>query len=336
MRTRVADMLGVEFPICAFSHCRDVVAAVSNAGGFGVLGAVAHSPERLQNELAWIEEQTGGKPYGVDLLLPPKYVGADKGGIDAQQARELLPEEHRAFVDDILTRYGIPARAEEPRASSGGLNISPKGYQPLLDVAFAHNIRLIASALGPPPADLVERAHDRDVLVAALAGTTQHARRHAATGVDLIVAQGTEAGGHTGEVATMVLVPEVVDAVAPIPVLAAGGIARGRQVAAALALGAEGVWCGSVWLTTEEAETMPVVKDKFLAATSSDTVRSRSLTGKPARMLRTAWTDEWERADSPDPLGMPLRPALIDDPRRRMNRAAAQTSSSARQPATDY
>jgi NAD(P)H-dependent flavin oxidoreductase YrpB (nitropropane dioxygenase family) len=336
MRTRVADLLGVEFPICAFSHCRDVVAAVSNAGGFGVLGAVAHSPERLDTELSWIEEQTGGKPFGVDLLLPPKYVGAERGGIDPQQVGQLLPEEHRRFVDDLLSRYGIPASTAEARQPSGALNISPKGYEPLLDVAFGHRIRLIASALGSPPVELVSRAHDNDVLVAALAGTTQHARQHAATGVDLIVAQGTEAGGHTGQVATMVLVPDVVDAVAPIPVLAAGGIARGRQIAAALALGAEGVWCGSVWLTTEEAETPPVVKDKFLAATSSDTVRSRSLTGKPARMLRTAWTDEWERVDSPDPLGMPLQTALIDEPQRRINRAAAQTGSAARELATYF
>jgi NAD(P)H-dependent flavin oxidoreductase YrpB (nitropropane dioxygenase family) len=336
MRTRVADMLGVEFPICAFSHCRDVVAAVSNAGGFGVLGAVAHSPQRLDTELTWIEEQTGGKPYGVDLLLPPKYVGAEQGGIDATQARELLPEQHRAFVDDLLARYGISVPTDEERLRPGDLNISPKGYQPLLDVAFAHRIRLIASALGPPPPDLVTRAHDREVLVASLAGTTEHARRHAAAGVDLIVAQGTEAGGHTGQVSTMVLVPEVVDAVAPVPVLAAGGIARGRQIAAALALGAEGVWCGSVWLTTEEAETLPVVKDKFLAASSSDTVRSRSLTGKPARMLRTAWTDEWERADSPDPLGMPLQSALIGDPQVRINRAAAQPDAKARELATYF
>jgi NAD(P)H-dependent flavin oxidoreductase YrpB (nitropropane dioxygenase family) len=336
MRTRVAEMLGVEFPICAFSHCRDVVAAVTNAGGFGVLGAVAHSPERLETELSWIEEQTGGKPYGVDLLLPPKYVGADRGGIDAGHIGELLPEEHRRFVDELLSRYGIPASTDDDRESSGGLNISPKGYEPLLDVAFGHRIRLIASALGSPPADLVNRAHDHDVLVAALAGTTQHARQHAAAGVDLIVAQGTEAGGHTGQVATMVLVPDVVDAVAPVPVLAAGGIARGRQVAAALALGAEGVWCGSVWLTTEEAETPPVVKDKFLAANSSDTVRSRSLTGKPARMLRTAWTDEWERADSPDPLGMPLQTALIGGPQRRINQAAAHADSGARDLATYF
>jgi NAD(P)H-dependent flavin oxidoreductase YrpB (nitropropane dioxygenase family) len=328
-------MLGVEFPICAFSHCRDVVAAVSNAGGFGVLGAVAHSPHRLETELRWIEEQTGGKPYGVDLLLPPKYVGAEHGGIDSKQARALLPAEHRAFVDDLLARYGIAPPTDEQRLPPG-LNISPKGYEPLLDVAFAHRIRLIASALGPPPADLVRRAHDNDVVVAALAGTTQHARRHAAAGVDLIVAQGTEAGGHTGEVATMVLVPEVVDAVSPTPVLAAGGIARGRQIAASLALGAEGVWCGSVWLTTEEAETPPVVRDKFLAATSSDTVRSRSLTGKPARMLRTAWTDEWDRPDSPDPLGMPLQSALIGDPQARINQAAAHPDAKARELATYF
>ncbi|WP_343601367.1 nitronate monooxygenase family protein [Mycobacterium sp.] len=334
MRTSVAEMLGVEFPICAFSHCRDVVAAVSNAGGFGVLGAVAHSPQRLETELTWIEQQTGGKPYGVDLLLPPRYVGADRGGIDPTQLADLMPAQHRAFLDDLLARYGIePGADHTPR---GGLNVSPKGYQPLLDVAFDHDIRLIASALGPPPPDLVSRAHDNNVLVAALAGTTAHATRHAAAGVDLIVAQGTEAGGHTGEVATMVLVPEVVDAVAPVPVLAAGGIARGRQVAAALALGAEGVWCGSVWLTTEEAETPPVVKDKFLAATSSDTVRSRSLTGKPARMLRTAWTDEWERPDSPDPLGMPLQTALVSESQMRIIRAAGQPESQARELATYF
>ncbi|GFG96453.1 monooxygenase [Mycobacterium timonense] len=329
-------MLGVEFPICAFSHCRDVVAAVTNAGGFGILGATAHSPARLRNELTWIEEQTGGKPYGVDLLLPPKYVGAEQGGIDATQARTLLPDEHRAFVDDLLARYGVTVPAGEPRPSAGGLNISPKSYQPLLDVAFDHDIRLIASALGPPPADLVARAHDQDVLVAALAGTTRHAQRHAAAGVDLIVAQGTEAGGHTGDVATMVLVPEVVDAVAPVPVLAAGGIARGRQIAAALALGAEGVWCGSVWLTTEEAETVPVVKEKFLAATSSDTVRSRSMTGKPARMLRTAWTEEWDRPENPDPLGMPLQTALITEPQVRINSAAAHGGGKARELATYF
>jgi NAD(P)H-dependent flavin oxidoreductase YrpB (nitropropane dioxygenase family) len=336
MPTRAAELLGVEFPIVAFSHCRDVVAAVSKAGGFGVLGAVAHTPELLDTELTWIEEQVGDRPYGVDLLLPPKYAGADQGGLDADQVPSLMPEEHRRFLDELLERYGVPAADGPRRLGGAGLNVSPKGYEPLLDVAFAHRIRLIASALGPPPADLVDRAHQAGVLVAALAGTTDHARRHAARGVDLIVAQGTEAGGHTGEVSTMVLVPEVVDAVAPVPVLAAGGIARGRQVAAALALGAEGVWCGSVWLTTEEAETPPVVKEKFLRASSTDTVRSRSLTGKPARMLRTAWTDEWQRSDTPDPLEMPLQTALIADAQLRIHRAANQPGSGAAELATYF
>ncbi|MBV8304332.1 MAG: nitronate monooxygenase, partial [Acidimicrobiia bacterium] len=293
MQTRVSEMLGVEFPILAFSHCRDVVAAVTNAGGFGVLGAVAHSPEQLEIDLTWIEEQVHGRPYGLDLLLPQKYAGADEGGIDIDRetVRQLLPPEQQAFVDDILRRYGVPELDDETRGlvfgRGGVLSISPKGYEPLLDIAFAHGIRLIASALGPPPPALIERAHGSDVLVVALAGTRTHAERHKAAGVDFIVAQGTEAGGHTGEISTMVLVPEVVEAVRPVPVLAAGGIATGRQIAAAMALGAEGVWCGSVWLTTEEAETQPAVKEKFLAATSKDTVRSRSLTGKPARMLRS-------------------------------------------------
>jgi NAD(P)H-dependent flavin oxidoreductase YrpB (nitropropane dioxygenase family) len=194
---------------------------------------------------------------------------------------------------------------------------------PLMDVAFSHPISLIVNALGPPPPDLIERAHTSGVLVGALAGKKSHAVRHVAAGADVIIAQGHEAGGHTGEIATMVLVPEVVDAVAPVPVLAAGGIGSGRQMAAALALGAEGVWCGSVWLTTLEAETHPTVKDKFLAATSSDTVRSRSHTGKPARQLRSAWTEEWDGPGSPGPLPMPLQPMLVAEANRRIERAAA-------------
>jgi NAD(P)H-dependent flavin oxidoreductase YrpB (nitropropane dioxygenase family) len=332
VHTAVCDLLGIEFPILAFSHCRDVVAEVTKAGGFGVLGAVAHTPDQLEIDLNWIDEQVRGKPYGVDLLLPQKFVGADSGGLDREAVRALLPAEQQAFVDDILRRYHVPPLPEDVGAGRlGALNVAPSGYGPLLDIAFGHDIKLVASALGPPPPELIERAHRAGVAVAALAGKTVHAQRHAAAGVDMIVAQGTEAGGHTGEIATMVLVPEVVDAVAPIPVLAAGGIARGRQMAAAMALGAQGVWTGSVWLTTEEAETHPVVKQKFIAAQSSDTVRSRSLTGKPARMLKSAWTEEWERADTPDPLGMPLQTALVADAQMRIQRAAHNEGSGAEQ-----
>src|SRR4051812_35776296 len=332
MQNRVCEMLGIEFPILAFSHCRDVVAAVTNAGGFGVLGAVAHTPEQLEIDLGWIEAEVKGKPYGLDLLLPQKYAGADEGGLDREAVRSLLPPEQQQFVDDILKRYEVPPLTDDVVRRGGGLNnVAPSGYEPLLDVTFAHHVKLVASALGPPPPALIERAHAQDVLVAALAGKAAHAVRHKAAGADLIVAQGTEAGGHTGEVSTMVLIPEVVDQVAPTPVIAAGGIGNGRQIAAAMALGAEGVWCGSVWLTTEEAETHPVVKQKFLAATSSDTVRSRSLTGKPARMLRSSWTDEWAREDTPDPLGMPLQTALVAEAQFRIQRSAHTSGSGAEQ-----
>jgi NAD(P)H-dependent flavin oxidoreductase YrpB (nitropropane dioxygenase family) len=326
MRTPVCDQLGIEFPILAFSHCRDVVAAVSRAGGLGVLGAVAFSPERLEIELDWIEQHSGGRPYGVDLLVPATYVGVEEGGLDSTKLAGMIPEEHRRFVDALMEKYGVPPlpRDEQLSSSAGLLSWSHKGAQPLIDVALSRDgIRLMANALGPAPDFMVEAAHARDVAVAGLVGKRVHAERQVAAGVDIIVAQGYEAGGHTGEVATMVLVPEVVDAVGDTPVLAAGGIATGRQIAAAMALGAQGVWCGSVWLTTEEAETHPIVKEKFLAATSSDTVRSRASTGKPARQLRSAWTDEWDDPKNPDPLPMPLHGMLIAEAQGRMSRSAA-------------
>lgn len=331
MHTKATDLVGIDVPIFAFSHCRDVVAAVSNAGGLGVLGAVAHSPEQLDIDLRWIEEQVNGKPYGVDLLVPEKYVGADEGGLDRDALESLLPDEHRAFLQDLLARYDVPPLPEGSGAPRGigGMRVDPKSMAPLLDVCFEHSPRLLASALGPPPPHFIERAHAADIPVAALAGSVEHAIRHAEAGADLVVAQGTEAGGHTGLIATMVLVPLVVDAVGPLPVLAAGGIGNGRQLAAGMALGADGAWCGSVWLTTEEAETPPAVKDKLLAAGPGDTVRSRSMTGKPARMLRTAWTDEWERPDGPGPLPMPIQPLLIGPAMARIGSVAEQRGTGA-------
>ncbi len=330
MRTPVCDQLGIEFPVLAFSHCRDVVAAVTRAGGFGVLGATTHTPDQLEVELRWIDEAVEGKPYGVDVLVPEKLAGKDEGGpggLSGAALADLIPEEHRRFLDQLLREFGIdpaPPGGDEPLAVTDmAVGLSIPGALRLIEVALEHPVRLVANALGAPPPELIEAAHGRDIPVAALAGKREHAERHQAAGVDIVVAQGYEAGGHTGEIATMVLVPEIVDAVAPLPVLAAGGIASGRQMAAAMALGAQGVWTGSVWLTTKEAETHPVVMDKFLAARSSDTVRSRSLTGKPARQLRSAWTDAWDRPDSPGPLPMPLQPLLVESARRRITRAAA-------------
>jgi NAD(P)H-dependent flavin oxidoreductase YrpB (nitropropane dioxygenase family) len=333
MRTKATDLVGIDIPLFGFSHCRDVVAAVTKAGGFGVLGAVAFTPDQLEVELDWIDDHVGDHSYGVDIIVPAKYVGIEQGGLTRGAVDELIPTEHREFLDQLLERYGVEALPEQGGRGGGDelMGFSHESGRALLDVVWAHEkVRLVANALGPAPDYLVTEAHERGILVAGLVGTVVHAERQRAAGVDLVIAQGAEAGGHTGEIGTMVLVPQVVDAVAPTPVLAAGGIADGRQIAAALALGAEGVWCGSVWLTTEEAETHPVVKEKFLAATSADTLRSRAKTGKPARQLRSAWTDEWDDPANPDPLPMPLQMILVGEAEARIARTAASSEGAKR------
>jgi NAD(P)H-dependent flavin oxidoreductase YrpB (nitropropane dioxygenase family) len=323
--TPICERLGIEFPIFAFSHCRDVVAAVSKAGGYGVLGALAFDPEQLDMELTWIDKHAGGKPYGVDIVMPAKYVGQG-GGDEAKldNLADLIPQQHRDFVESLMAEHGVPPLPEGRDDSpiiAAGLNVdSMAGGH--VEVSLAHGATMLVNALGPPPPDVIEQAHDNDVLVGALIGSRQHAERQVAQGVDVIVAQGTEAGGHTGEVATMVLVPEVVDAVGPdVPVLAAGGIGSGRQMAASLALGAQGVWTGSIWLAVAEADTSDVIVDKLLKATSKDTVRSRAWSGKPARQLRTAWTDAWEADDAPDLLPMPLQGIVHMEMLHRVSRA---------------
>ena len=332
MKSDLCEMLGIEFPIFAFTHCRDVAAAVSRAGGMGVLGALAFSPEQLEIELSWIDEHCGGKPYGVDVVMPVKSADREAGLHDekqlAQQLRGMISQEHWDYVEKILADHGVPPLPEETDSGSGGdpLSSGVLGWTeatgtPLIDVALAHPITLLASALGPPPKEAIDRAHEQGVKVAALIGRVEQAVRDVQKGVDIIIAQGYEAGGHTGEVASMVLVPDVVDAVAPVPVLAAGGIATGRQMAAAMALGAQGVWTGSIWLTVTEANTGEIAMDKLLAASSTDTVRSRALTGKPARQLRTAWTDAWEAPESPGTLPMPLQFILNNYAMRRISRS---------------
>jgi NAD(P)H-dependent flavin oxidoreductase YrpB (nitropropane dioxygenase family) len=335
-------MFGIDVPILAFSHCRDVVAAVTRAGGMGVLGAAAHSPEQLEIDLEWIEAEVGDRPYGVDVIVPLSYAGSEAGGLTIEEVRSLIPPQHRAFVEAVLSRYGVPELPDsagpegDPSSRGGqigdagaGMIFSADRADPQLEIALAHRTALVVNALGPPTEHMIDRAKSEGRRIGALAGAAQHAERHVRAGVDLIIAQGYEAGGHTGEIGSMVLIPEVVDAVGDIPVLGAGGIGRGRQMAAAMALGAAGVWCGSVWLTTEEAETHPVVKQKFLAAGSADTVRSRSRTGKPARQLRSAWTDEWDDPDTPMPLGMPMQPVLVENALQRIDRATYRPGSGA-------
>jgi NAD(P)H-dependent flavin oxidoreductase YrpB (nitropropane dioxygenase family) len=310
MNTEIRQKLGIEFPIFAFTHCRDVVAAVTNAGGIGVLGAIGFTPDQLEVELTWIDEHVGDRPYGVDIVIPAKYEGMDEMDPDKLEAqiRGLVPAQHKEFALKILADHHVPEIPEDERRSGGMIGWTAAHAAGLLTVALRHpNVKLIANALGTPPPDVVERVQGAGLMIGALAGSVKHALNHKAAGLDFIICQGSEGGGHTGDVGSIVLWPEVVDAVAPIPVLAAGGVGSGRQMAAAMALGAQGVWSGTLWLTVEEADIPPKQMETYLAATSRDTVRSRSFTGKPCRMLKNDWTDAWEAEDTPDPLPMPLQ-----------------------------
>lgn len=329
---RLCEITGAEFPLFAFSHCRDVVAAVSRAGGFGVFGAAAFTPDSLEAELAWIDANVGGKPYGVDLLIPSAQA-VEEGTSHAEIARR-VPDEHRAFVHGLLQRHGIdvaPERLHQPRS------IGTQGAAEIMNIAFRHPIRLIASALGTAPPEMIARGRAAGVPVAALVGTAEHARRQLAAGVDVLVAQGGEAGGHTGEVATIVLVPEVLRTVAGrVPVLAAGGIMTGRQMAGMMAMGAAGVWTGSVWLATAESEVSETFREKMVAASSRDTVRSRHRTGKPARQLRSAWHDAWEAEGAPPALPMPLMSAASEPAISLIHRAADAGNPAAKELVTYF
>ena len=339
MKSPICEMLEIEFPLVAFSHCRDVVVAVSKAGGCGVLGAVGMSPEPLEKELKWIDDHIDGKPYGVDVLIPNKMVGKDEK-FDPEKLAKMIPQEYADFRADVLEKHGIdsPELREIDTAGSGfAENTQSDGAKALLDVAFNHPIKIIANALGVPPDWMIEMGKENNCKVAALLGTAKHAINQVKAGVDILVVSGTEAGGHCGSVSTMVLIPEVHEAIQPygdVPILAAGGIVTGKQMAAAMAMGASGAWCGSVWLTTIESEVDPIVKEKMVAANSSQTVRSRSRTGKHSRQLVTPWTEAWESETAPEPLPMPLQPMVAEPALQKVNKLAAGGHDGAKDLAT--
>ena len=336
MKSPICDMLGIEFPLLAFSHCRDVVAAVSRAGGFGVLGATAHSPESVERELKWIDDHVDGKPYGIDVLIPENISTAGESNVTWKTLEARISQEHRDFTRDLLKQHGVELTTTNV-ADNQPQPFDAKIALEVLDASFRHPIRLIANALGPAPALLIERARECGVPCAGLVGAPEHAVRQLEAGVDIVIASGYEAGGHTGEIGTIVLVPEVIAAVeGRVPVLAAGGIVNGRQMAAAIALGATGVWTGSVWLTTHEAETSGFIREKILHATSRDVVRSRARTGKPARQLRTAWHDAWEGPSSPGTLPMPLMSMVSRVALARIEEAAEGGHEGARKLASYY
>ncbi len=326
MKTPVCEMLGIELPIFAFSHCRDVVAEVSRAGGMGVLGVAGFTPERLEEELAWIDAHCDGKPYGIDILVPNRY---SKGaGVSGEQLLKQIPAEHRQFLDRLCQDANIaplPVGEAERimQTELSRINMTPESAEKLLEVALRHPIKLLVNALGTPPREMVESLQAKGIRVGSMVGALEHARAQVEAGVDLLIAQGCEAGGHTGRITSMILWPQVVDAVAPIPVLAAGGIGRGRQMAAALALGAEGIWCGSIWLGSDRSDLGPELKARLFAAKAEDAVQSRSQTGKPCRMLRSKFSEAWEQPGAPKPLAMPLQTLATQETRVRIDRARA-------------
>ena len=326
MKTDICKKLGIEYPIFAFTHCRDVVVAVSKAGGIGVLGAVGYSPEQLKEELDWIDEHIGDYPYGVDTVIPQKYEGMDQKDPEEllESLQKMIPDAHREFVDNLLTTHGVPEAPETNGPKGGLLGWTEATAEPQIDEALKHpNVKLIANALGTPPADMIEKIQDKGVLIGALCGKIKQAVAHKEAGLDFIIAQGGEGGGHTGEIGSIVLWPQIVDAVDGLPVLAAGGIGSGRQMAAAMSTGVQGIWCGSLWLAVEEAAAQPAEKDSYLNATSEDTIRSKAWTGKPARMLKNKWTEAWENPENPDPLPMPLQGMITFDAMRRTSMYAA-------------
>ena len=337
MNTLICDLLDIEFPLIAFSHCRDVVVEVSKAGGFGVLGAARYNASTLEAELSWIDEHIDGKPYGVDLIAPTSMAVAEENGA-AKDLKNRVPQEYFDFASGILERHGIDSSDVYANQYESDSFLTKNKATSIIDVAFDHPIKLIANALGVPPAYMIDMGKEKGVATAALIGTREHAIKQVEAGVNIVVASGTEAGGHCGDVSTLVLIPEVYSVLkdSGVPVVAAGGIVTGRQMAACMAMGAAGVWTGSVWLTCAESDTPPVLKEKMLRASSRETVRSRSRTGKHSRQLRSPWTDAWESNTAPEPLSMPLQSQVTENPLAKVTRVAEIGHEGARQLSTSW
>lgn len=306
LQSRLSRQLGIDHPVFGFCHSAPVVAAICQAGGLGVLGATRHTPEEIEHELAWIRRQVGQRPFGVNLVLPegmPEH--NDRCAIEDQ-----LPAGHRQFVQSLIEKYQVPA-ASGPGERSRFVRSQEVAHQQL-EAVLQSDVNLLACGIGAP-LEVIERAKAGGKTVVALVGSPRHARAALSKPIDILVAQGYDAGAHTGTIGTFSLVPQIVDLAGDVPVLAAGGVATGRHLHAALAMGAQGVWMGTAWLSAAEFPMAEPLRRKLLAAGSDDTVISRADSGKTLRQLRSAWSDEWAAAGAPAPLKMPWQDILVGD-----------------------
>ncbi len=318
LRTELCDRVGVEYPVILAGMgpvagtgdpvaTADLVAAVSNAGGLGVLGGVAYSPDRLREEIRKIRSMTD-KPFGIDLLLASTFlVPRGSGPMPQAPPREKLPREHLDAIDRIAAELGV--ELEEAPKGSVGLDSSwiPEGKSwagSQMEVILEEEVPVFASGLGTP-ALFADALKANGVTVLSLVGNVRAAQQVAHDGADFVVAQGTEAGGHTGRIGTLALLPQVMDAVSPTPVIAAGGIASGRALAGVLATGAAAAWCGTAFLVSEEANQPDVQKQRILEAAAEDTRVTRVYSGKTMRNINNPLIEAWEREGmSALPMGM--------------------------------
>jgi nitronate monooxygenase len=313
LRTKLCDMLNIEYPILSAGMGpnllgeetgapADLVVAVSEAGGLGVLGASAIHEIRARTD----------RPFGVDLLLPKNLtdmaVGDATGQVPLSDMLKTLPQSHQDWIIKFKSDLELPD--VEVMVKLDSTTMLPNEA---VKVCIEEKIPLFCAGLGNP-GFMVEEAHANGIKVLAITGNTKNARRMAESGIDLLVAQGHEAGGHTGRIGTMALVPAAIDAAYPVPVLAAGGIGDGRGLAAALAMGCVGVWVGTRFLATNEAGAPDIIKQHIVEASDEDTRVSTMFTGKTLRSLLSQFHIAWDESGLnalPFPLQVLVSSALL-------------------------
>jgi NAD(P)H-dependent flavin oxidoreductase YrpB (nitropropane dioxygenase family) len=305
LHTKLCDSLGIEYPIVAFTHCKDVVVGVTNAGGFAVMGETPHTPEEIEADIKWIRERVEGKPFGIDLVFPASVPAM--GSIEELKAQ--IPQEQREYAEQIKIRHEIPPPKNPPELYELGW-MTQDVPRKQLEVVLDEEVAVLASGLGSPVFAL-EAAHARGMQVWGLVGKPRQAKRQLEAGVDAIIAQGYDAAGHTGSIGTFSIVPQVAAMAGDTPIIAAGGITTGQHLAAAIALGASGVWTGTVWLTSRESDTEMVIKEKLLEATAEHTSFSACVSGFTMRTLNSKWHEEWAKPEAPKPAPAPYQLLLF-------------------------